>query len=398
MSSTTISPVIVGHRGFKSKYPENTFVGFNKCFQLGGSVIETDLWLSKDEVIVISHDQSTKRVFVDSEGNETDYNILETEYDPTLKNLKTVEGNYPLITFRELLKWFKEYVDKDQSQNYKLELDIKRFNPVKITKFIVKDLLSVHDDITWWYNKIQFGIWDLNFLKYLNQSDYFQDKFGLESKSGYTQFDIFNISLNWRDSIHYINYNFYLDETVPEDRVKVKLTGVSVIYIATWSHEFLTKFIPLLRIQKLKLYSWTINNYLQFSYLSKIGKSANLVEYGVISDDPQLMAKYRDQQEQEDQASSEHHPLILRESKDYYDENGELSIDLTLQQKVLHWLFLQFNLLVGKRVTVDEKQFAAPVDENKIRKVQSSPLHSGFSRLCRSMVFFRTLENTLRNI
>lgn len=374
MSSTTISPVIVGHRGFKGKYPENTFIGFNKCFQSGGSVIETDLWLSKDEVIVISHDQFTKRVFVDSEGNETNYNILETPYNPTLKNLKTIEGNYPLITFRELLKWFKEYTDKDQSQNYKLELDIKRFNPVKITKFIVQDLLSVHGDITWWYNKIQFGIWDLNFLKYLNQNDYFQDKFGLESKSGYTQFDIFNISLNWRDSIHYINYNFYLDETVPEDRVKIKLTGVSVIYIATWSHEFLTKFIPLLRIQNLKLYSWTINNFLQFSYLSKIGKLADLVEYGVISDDPELMAKYKKLQEQEDESDSEHRPLIQRESKDYYDENGELSIDLTLQQRFLHWVFVQFSLLVGKRVTIDEQQFSAPVDENKIRKVKVSPI------------------------
>lgn len=55
-----------------------------------------------------------------------------------------------------------------------MQLDIKRFNPTKITKFIVQDLLTVHDDISWWYHRIQFGIWDLNFLKYLNQSDYFK--------------------------------------------------------------------------------------------------------------------------------------------------------------------------------------------------------------------------------
>jgi len=90
--------------------------------------------------------------------------------------LKTIEGGYPLFTFKELLQWFKKYIDTTQSNDHKLQLDIKRFNPTKITKFIVQDLLTVHDDISWWYHRIQFGIWDLNFLKYLNQSDYFQDK------------------------------------------------------------------------------------------------------------------------------------------------------------------------------------------------------------------------------
>lgn len=95
--TSTISPVIVGHRGFKSKYPENTFLGFDKCFEAGGTVIETDLWLTKDNEIVISHDQYTKRVFVDSDGNPTNYNITETPYDPILKHLKTIEGGLSLI-------------------------------------------------------------------------------------------------------------------------------------------------------------------------------------------------------------------------------------------------------------------------------------------------------------
>lgn len=372
--TSTISPVIVGHRGFKSKYPENTFLGFDKCFEAGGTVIETDLWLTKDNEIVISHDQYTKRVFVDSDGNPTNYNITETPYDPILKHLKTIEGGYPLFTFKELLQWFKKYIDTTQSNDHKLQLDIKRFNPTKITKFIVQDLLTVHDDISWWYHRIQFGIWDLNFLKYLNQSDYFQDKFGKVNKFGYDQFDIFNISVNWRDSIHYINYNFYLDESSPVDRVKIKLTGVSLIYISTWSVGFLTKFVPLLRIQNLKLYSWTVNNKLQYSYLNKVGKLANLVEHGVISDYPDVMAKYKQEDESlTETESGEMSPLIKSESKDYYNEDGDLSIDLTLQQKFYHWIFVQFNLLVGKRVTIDEQHFATKVDENQVRLININP-------------------------
>ena len=73
-----------------------------------------------------------------------------------MKHLKTIEGGYPLFTFKELLQWFKKYIDTTQSNDHKLQLDIKRFNPTKITKFIVQDLLTVHDDISWWYHRIQF--------------------------------------------------------------------------------------------------------------------------------------------------------------------------------------------------------------------------------------------------
>ena len=66
-------------------------------------------------------------------------------------------------------------------------------------------------------------------------------------------------------------------------------------------------------------------------------------------------------------------PLIKSESKDYYNEDGDLSIDLTLQQKFYHWIFVQFNLLVGKRVTIDEQHFATKVDENQVRLININP-------------------------
>ena len=147
-----------------------------------------------------------------------------------------------------------------------------------------------------------------------------------------------------------------------------------MIYICTWSAWFLTNFVPLLRIQNLKLYSWTVNNKLQYSYLNKVGKLANLVEYGVISDYPDVMAKYKQEDESlTETESGEMSPLIKSESKDYYNEDGDLSIDLTLQQKFYHWIFVQFNLLVGKRVTIDEQHFATKVDENQVRLININP-------------------------
>ncbi|KAI5968096.1 hypothetical protein CANMA_002598 [Candida margitis] len=386
-SSTTTSPVIAGHRGFKSQYTENTLLGFGKCFESGATVIETDLWLSSDNVIVISHDISTKRVFVDQDGNETDYKITKTPFDPILKNLKTKEGGYPLLSFVDVLQWFKKYVDATGSNEHKLQLDIKKFNPAKITKYLINDLLKVHNDISWWYHRIQFGLWDLSFLKFLNQNESFQDKFGIVNEFGCSQFDIFHISVNWRDSINYINYNYYLDETTPQDRIKIKLTGVSLLYIATWSTEFLTKFVPLLQIQNLKLYSWTINNKFQFEYLVKVGRLAKLVEYGVISDHPDVMVKYKKHEdsdsdtdvevvnsnEAETKQQQQQKPLVTYESKNfYYNEDGELNIGLTWNQKLLSWGFEKLMSLNGsqRKITSNAQRFGAQIDENHVDEVK----------------------------
>lgn len=396
-NSSTTSPAIAGHRGFKSSYTENTLLGFGKCFEAGATVIETDLWLSSDNVIIISHDISTKRVFVDQDGNETDYKVTKTPYDPILKSLKTKEGGFPLLSFVDVLQWFKQYVDSTGSNEHKLQLDIKKFNPAKITKYIVSDLLKVHNDLSWWYHRIQCGVWDLSFLKYFNQEPFFQDKFKEVNEFGYNQFDIFHISLNWRDSINYINYNYYLDETTPKDKIKIKLTGVSLLYIATWSTEFLTKFVPLLQLQNLKLYSWTINTKFQFEYLVKVGKLAKLVEYGVVSDHPDLMVKYKRHEDAESDTDVENEqvcdvkPLVSYESKNfYYNEDGDLNIELTWNQMILHWLYKQFMSLNGsqRKITTDAQRFAAKVDPNEVNEVKPNAMAVYIFQKCQKYGIF----------
>lgn len=396
-NSSTTSPVIAGHRGFKSSYTENTLLGFGKCFEAGATVIEIDLWLSSDNVIIISHDISTKRVFVDQDGNETDYKVTKTPYDPILKSLKTKEGGFPLLSFVDVLQWFKQYVDSTGSNEHKLQLDIKKFNPAKITKYIVSDLLKVHNDLSWWYHRIQCGVWDLSFLKYFNQEPFFQDKFKEVNEFGYNQFDIFHISLNWRDSINYINYNYYLDETTPKDKIKIKLTGVSLLYIATWSTEFLTKFVPLLQLQNLKLYSWTINTKFQFEYLVKVGKLAKLVEYGVVSDHPDLMVKYKRHEDAESDTDVENEqvcdvkPLVSYESKNfYYNEDGDLNIELTWNQMILHWLYKQFMSLNGsqRKITTDAQRFAAKVDPNEVNEVKPNAMAVYIFQKCQKYGIF----------
>lgn len=400
--------VITGHRGFKAKYTENTIHGFKKCYGTGATVIETDLWLTKDNVLVISHDISTKRIFCDKDGNETDYNILETNYED-LKDLQTIESGERLLTFPDVLNWFYDYVTKHNSDDHKLMLDIKRYNPTKLLKYLIKDLLSVHDDLGWWLHRLQFGVWDLSFVKYLNQDTFFQKHFrDLHNKLGYQQFDVFHISVDWRDSVHYLAYNAYLD-SLPDEDIKFKVTGVSLLYISTWSIGFLTKFVPLLKIQDLKLYSWTINNNLQFDYLLNLGRIADLKEFGIITDHPDLMAdrmngklalnggaaSFSDDElvteltrltTNSDPYNYDLKDISYKQTHFYTDYYKDI---LTFKQRFAYFVFKTFNQVAGsKRVSDEELVFDSFVDENKISPVKVNGLASWIFATCQKYGIF----------
>lgn len=52
---------VCGHRGFAGKYPENTLLGFEKALELEIDSMEYDVCATKDDVPVISHDNSIER-------------------------------------------------------------------------------------------------------------------------------------------------------------------------------------------------------------------------------------------------------------------------------------------------------------------------------------------------
>lgn len=48
-------PQAIAHRGYKAANPENTMGAFRGAVEVGAHAIETDLHISKDGVVVISH-------------------------------------------------------------------------------------------------------------------------------------------------------------------------------------------------------------------------------------------------------------------------------------------------------------------------------------------------------
>lgn len=52
----------MAHRGYPSKYPENTLISFQAACDLNFTHLELDVQLSKDGVPVVIHDPSVDRM------------------------------------------------------------------------------------------------------------------------------------------------------------------------------------------------------------------------------------------------------------------------------------------------------------------------------------------------
>jgi glycerophosphoryl diester phosphodiesterase len=55
-------PLIIAHRGDSKHAPENTFAAFKRAIDTGADGIELDVRLAKDDVAVVFHDSSLKRI------------------------------------------------------------------------------------------------------------------------------------------------------------------------------------------------------------------------------------------------------------------------------------------------------------------------------------------------
>ncbi len=69
--------IILGHRGYSSKYPENTLPSFKKAIEYGADGVELDVWLTADGKVVVHHDDNLKRTLgVMRKIKESNYNDI----------------------------------------------------------------------------------------------------------------------------------------------------------------------------------------------------------------------------------------------------------------------------------------------------------------------------------
>ena len=75
-----------GHRGARGILPENSLKGFQKAIDLGVSTLELDVVISKDSLVVVSHEAyMNPKICLDPKGNKitdkSDFNLFEMTYD-----------------------------------------------------------------------------------------------------------------------------------------------------------------------------------------------------------------------------------------------------------------------------------------------------------------------------
>lgn len=98
---------IFAHRGFSGKYPENTMLAFEKAVEIGADGIELDVHLTKDNELVIIHDEDIKRT-CDGEGLVRDMSLAELRKFDASATFRGVYGFCGIPTLREYFDLVKD--------------------------------------------------------------------------------------------------------------------------------------------------------------------------------------------------------------------------------------------------------------------------------------------------
>jgi glycerophosphoryl diester phosphodiesterase len=91
----------IGHRGARTYAVENTLESFDKAIELGANAIELDVRTSKDNQLIVSHDDNLKKVY----GRD----VLSSE--ATLAELKQLTENR-IATLEEAFSFIDRKVEK----------------------------------------------------------------------------------------------------------------------------------------------------------------------------------------------------------------------------------------------------------------------------------------------
>ena len=67
---------VICHRGYSSRYPENTILAFQKAVESGADGVELDVHLTRDGEVVVIHDERVDRT-TDGVGYVKDHSLAD---------------------------------------------------------------------------------------------------------------------------------------------------------------------------------------------------------------------------------------------------------------------------------------------------------------------------------
>lgn len=137
-NTLTRTPLIIGHRGNPSLTPENSMSSYKLAFENGADIVETDVYLSADNEVVIMHDGTIDRT-TNGTGNIESMTLEQLKQYYCWGDNDTYKNKYPdekIPTLRELLEYAK-------GKDLKVFIEIKSSKPI-ICKYIA-DLVNEYD-------------------------------------------------------------------------------------------------------------------------------------------------------------------------------------------------------------------------------------------------------------
>ena len=121
MAQQTTAVQVIGHRGGRAEFEENTLAAFKGSFEKGVRGYETDIRMTADQELVITHDASLKRMT----GVDID---VEKSTRKEIKKVKTLQGN-PILFLDELVEYFRgsdiAYIEWEMKSNNYTEEQLK---------------------------------------------------------------------------------------------------------------------------------------------------------------------------------------------------------------------------------------------------------------------------------
>lgn len=149
-------PQAIAHRGYKAKHPENTMGAFRGAVQAKAHAMETDIHLTKDDVVVLSHDATLKRCF------GRDEKIIDCTWD-YISELRTLAAPHePMPRLKDLL----EFLASPGLEDVWLLLDIKLDNDAdNVMRRIAETIQSVlPNPLKPWSQRLVLGCWAVKYL------------------------------------------------------------------------------------------------------------------------------------------------------------------------------------------------------------------------------------------
>lgn len=153
MTAKELNICMIAHRGYSGKYKMNTELAFTKAAEHGSQGAETDIRMTKDGVLVCSHDKEA--VFFDG----TELIVSESTFDELtakpLRNNLTDDEVY-LCTFRRYLEIMKEndmicfvelkgsFTDEQIKEVFDMVIEVYDLSKCLLQSFDFDNLIRIH--------------------------------------------------------------------------------------------------------------------------------------------------------------------------------------------------------------------------------------------------------------